>query len=195
MTSSITPLEVLHNLNALGYKNITAIQLKEFMQDLKKLVKYNIRRDFESISSSLDSTPELIPHYLSYTTSSMAKQKETKHCKLKVSDLNSSSCISSINHHIDSTSTRSSIVEEAPKLPIASKFGSTSKRKCTNLKLKQTTFILPRPPKKMLKCDPVELYHKYKRGWKKQNFPGEADRADLRWAVREKLIGQPQVDI
>lgn len=39
------------------------------------------------------------------------------------------------------------------------------------------------------KCDPVTLYHQYKEEWSKYNIPGENRRSDLRWAVRERLVG------
>ncbi|GAB0093406.1 Hydrolethalus syndrome protein 1, C-terminal domain [Sergentomyia squamirostris] len=38
---SLDAREVLHHLNELGYRNITAQQLKEFIRDLKKLIKYD----------------------------------------------------------------------------------------------------------------------------------------------------------
>ncbi|XP_055709819.1 uncharacterized protein LOC129805732 [Phlebotomus papatasi] len=41
MSISLDAREVLHHLNELGYKNITAHQLKEFIRDLKKLIKYD----------------------------------------------------------------------------------------------------------------------------------------------------------
>ncbi|XP_066583135.1 centriolar and ciliogenesis-associated protein hyls-1 [Prorops nasuta] len=39
------------------------------------------------------------------------------------------------------------------------------------------------------KCDPVALYHKYQEEWKKINFPGEEKYANVRWAIREKMLG------
>lgn len=47
MTSKIDAKEVLIYLNQLGYKNVDATQLKNFIKDLKKLIKYQ-----ERISSS-----------------------------------------------------------------------------------------------------------------------------------------------
>lgn len=42
------------------------------------------------------------------------------------------------------------------------------------------------------KSDPVSLYHYYCALWEKykMRLPGENDRADLRWSVREKLLGE-----
>ncbi|XP_055683098.1 uncharacterized protein LOC129789973 [Lutzomyia longipalpis] len=41
MSISLDAREVLHHLNELGYMNITPQQLKEFIRDLKKLIKYD----------------------------------------------------------------------------------------------------------------------------------------------------------
>ncbi|CAD7079453.1 unnamed protein product [Hermetia illucens] len=43
MSVSFDAREVLTHLNALGYRNISAEQLKEFIKDLKKLIKYESR--------------------------------------------------------------------------------------------------------------------------------------------------------
>lgn len=42
---------------------------------------------------------------------------------------------------------------------------------------------------KSVKSDPVALYQKYQAEWKKRKLPGEDNRADLRWAIREKMLG------
>uniref|UniRef100_A0A336LVF2 CSON002108 protein n=1 Tax=Culicoides sonorensis TaxID=179676 RepID=A0A336LVF2_CULSO len=39
----LDPKEVLFHLNHMGYKNITATQLKDFMKDLKKLIAYETK--------------------------------------------------------------------------------------------------------------------------------------------------------
>lgn len=49
--------------------------------------------------------------------------------------------------------------------------------------------IKPRIPVKPSKSDPVALYHHYQAEWKKMTFPGEDNRANLRWAIREKMLG------
>lgn len=42
----------------------------------------------------------------------------------------------------------------------------------------------------MQKTDPVKLYHKYKEIWAQQKVPGENDHSQLRWTIREKMLGQ-----
>lgn len=39
------------------------------------------------------------------------------------------------------------------------------------------------------KTDPVILYQKYQQEWKQMSFPGEAKHANVRWAIREKMLG------
>ncbi|XP_063975929.1 centriolar and ciliogenesis-associated protein HYSL1 [Diachasmimorpha longicaudata] len=39
------------------------------------------------------------------------------------------------------------------------------------------------------KSDPVTLYQNYQKEWKQISFPGENRHADIRWAVREKMLG------
>ncbi|KAG8287011.1 hypothetical protein J6590_046985 [Homalodisca vitripennis] len=48
----------------------------------------------------------------------------------------------------------------------------------------------PRPGSAPQRSDPVALYHQYQQLWKQQKLPGEARHNDLRWTIREKLLGQ-----
>lgn len=45
MSIELDPQEVLEHLYSLGYYNITKEQLKEFVKDLKKLIKYDMRKE------------------------------------------------------------------------------------------------------------------------------------------------------
>uniref|UniRef100_A0A023F249 Centriolar and ciliogenesis-associated protein HYLS1 C-terminal domain-containing protein n=1 Tax=Triatoma infestans TaxID=30076 RepID=A0A023F249_TRIIF len=45
MSIDLDPQEVLEHLYSLGYYNITKEQLKEFIKDLKKLIKYDLRKE------------------------------------------------------------------------------------------------------------------------------------------------------
>jgi len=73
--------------------------------------------------------------------------------------------------------------------PIVSKSKTTIKLKGN--KKSKASFILPRSPVRNFKSDPVALYHKYQRIWRMQNIPGESPHAQLRWAVRGHMLGQP----
>ncbi|XP_033204191.2 uncharacterized protein LOC117238115 isoform X1 [Bombus vosnesenskii] len=44
--------------------------------------------------------------------------------------------------------------------------------------------------KNVKKTDPVLLYQKYQQEWKQMSFPGEAKHASIRWAIREKMLGE-----
>lgn len=39
------------------------------------------------------------------------------------------------------------------------------------------------------KSDPVALYQKYQQEWKQISLPGENRHSEVRWAVREKMLG------
>lgn len=39
------------------------------------------------------------------------------------------------------------------------------------------------------KSDPVMLYHKYQKEWKQFSFLQDNKHANVRWAIREKMLG------
>ena len=39
------------------------------------------------------------------------------------------------------------------------------------------------------KSDPVALFHQYQKMWAQNPFPGEDSRSNLRWKVRQKMMG------
>ena len=40
------------------------------------------------------------------------------------------------------------------------------------------------------KCDPVRLYEYYAAQWARTRFPGDSSDKDVRWAVREWMMGK-----
>ncbi|KAK3909240.1 Hydrolethalus syndrome protein 1-like protein [Frankliniella fusca] len=61
----------------------------------------------------------------------------------------------------------------------------------------KTSFIRPwqlqgptSGPPRVGPSDPVSRYHYYQALWAKQKCPGEDSHADLRWVIREKMLGQ-----
>ncbi|KAK5645275.1 hypothetical protein RI129_006575 [Pyrocoelia pectoralis] len=216
--SSINPREVLQYLNELGFHNITREQLKVFIQDLKRLIKYENKADAENIPPPCPCDNK--PTHTLPTESWLYKQREFLGNKvlLKVNHKvpqnsvksNSTVCSRNSGECSDLTPCGSNCVwykldgSSAPDIlriddtvinvPARSKScESLRKSKNPNVKYKQKSVILPRPPQKMTKCDPVTLYHKYQEEWKKHNIPGEADHAELRWSIRERLLGQPKI--
>jgi len=47
-----------------------------------------------------------------------------------------------------------------------------------------------RPKSASQRSDPVALYQKYKQVWQQQKLPGEDNHNDLRWVIRERMLGQ-----
>lgn len=96
MCDKIDPKIVLMHLNELGFTNINALQLKEFIKgkflicfpcesesivflDLKKLLKYEKRRMLEENSSDEENVePGRLETYKNHTHSSRARQKESQ---------------------------------------------------------------------------------------------------------------------
>ncbi|KAJ4439686.1 hypothetical protein ANN_07814, partial [Periplaneta americana] len=40
------------------------------------------------------------------------------------------------------------------------------------------------------RSDPVKLYHQYQHIWKQQKVPGEDRHSNLRWSIRERMLGE-----
>ncbi|KAK4876360.1 hypothetical protein RN001_012782 [Aquatica leii] len=211
MSFSINPRQVLSYLNELGYSNISREQLKDFMLDLKKLIKYEIRSESKNINTehssdtipSIDIPMDTIPRHHSHTESSLLKQKQTKgrNVNVRIERLGRSCSCGSTKTSAEKesyqnlslySSAASDPVESVSQISASPKVNNNYSKRCSRTRLKKTTYILPRPPPKISKCDPVDLYHKYKEKWEKLNIPGEENHSELRWAIRERLIGQPQ---
>jgi len=45
-------------------------------------------------------------------------------------------------------------------------------------------------PSKNMKEDPVRLHQHYQNLWKHQMIPGENKHSQLRWGIREKMLGE-----
>ncbi|XP_065335293.1 uncharacterized protein Hyls1 [Cloeon dipterum] len=155
----LDPDDVLQKLKNRGYNNVSPDQLKEFMKDLKKLIKHDLRkkhstsdsthqsRSIESSSVSKDSTD---------TTPS--KRSRGPLCQLDTGNSMIDYCGGS-----SSGSSRSELKEES-----------------THKKTRVPKKTLPEPPRH----DPVALYHYYNKFWKQFNIPNE--NKPLNWDVREQ---------
>lgn len=278
MSLKVDPREVLKSLNELGYTDISSHELKEFVRDLKRLIKYEQRALFnkENISprnvlsqSHVNTHTQYEQPFYDYgnnpvgedgdlarqlnlnsnrnddlsevfntlhctsTASSRAKSVPKKNSVISVeiskakkpflcastSDIkqNSSEAANLVNKkpHVKLTTTSDTCLDVRPQtskratksMPDESEAGlmfmpkpvrkSKSAKTCTNrtnndLKPK-VSFIRPRKPLKTCKSDPVALYQHYQEEWKKQKLPGEDKRYDLRWAIRERMLGEPEV--
>ncbi|GLV32700.1 Hyls1 centriolar and ciliogenesis associated [Carabus blaptoides fortunei] len=247
MSIKLDPREVLQYLNHLGYYNITAEQLYEFIKDLKKLIKHDQKKSV-LIQNQENIEPTKIPSCQSEpekTTSGYYEfNNDTNSKQLNINTVGD--CTDSFNI-LHSASTISSRAKEVPKKQniisveiikpstklLSSSCASVSGTKtrassapssCTNrdesvsrtnvsherskskeqsqsadnihrsnsLKPK-ASFIRPRRPVKISKSDPVTLYQQYQVEWSKQKLPGEDKHFDLRWAIRERMLGEPDI--
>ncbi|KAI5745412.1 hypothetical protein M8J76_010824 [Diaphorina citri] len=187
----LDPKEVLAHLNYLGYHHITGHQLKDFMKDLKKLIRY------DQMKSKENATPTS-PHKRKSSQHPSTAHHE-KPCKLthdkRSSSLSSSNLTktSTNSSSLNSCSTTTTDSQQKPLRPIQSK---ASLKPSSATSVSAPTFIRPwhmRSNSQIHKAgtssDPVALYQHYKELWKLQPFPGENNRSELRWKIREKMLG------
>ncbi|KRT79431.1 hypothetical protein AMK59_6417 [Oryctes borbonicus] len=226
MSCVINPRDVLEYLNELGYQNITADQLKEFIRDLKKLIKYDQRIEEEEKENIENVQPQrkqreediFASLYDTGTASSKAKEipKKEKIISVQIKrpitgkcmQHKSSSKVDMLPHSSRSTNEMSysgysneytgSIdkkTNEIVERPLSqkTKSGANVDRISTQTIKVKASFIRPRLPVKPCKSDPVALYHQYQAEWKRQKIPGENNHSNLRWVIREKMLGNPEI--
>uniref|UniRef100_A0A182PJ80 HYLS1_C domain-containing protein n=1 Tax=Anopheles epiroticus TaxID=199890 RepID=A0A182PJ80_9DIPT len=144
--------EILNHLNHLGYRNITASQLKEIQKaffmtiDLKKLILFDATQSTNCGygDDAVERRNVFERLHTERTASYQAKiTKSTEH-----------------THRI------------AP--------------------LDKENRIRPKSSHSVKRSDPVGLYHAYQKDWSKfkQNLPGENNHSELRWKIRNKLLGE-----
>ncbi|KDR19697.1 uncharacterized protein LOC110829687 [Zootermopsis nevadensis] len=223
MAIELDPKEVEAHLNRLGYYNITEEQLKEFIKDLKKLIKYDQHlfctcneSTKDSESSCTGTSTEVLSNY---NLTSSPGEKENSHVENHKNDQAHDRaeqkyvlCSRSFPHNVqpDNSSSTTYVSPCATALPNVA--GNTKKsinhskqkhsqktRSVENLQepmKPKRSFIRPRniqpgqqveAPKR---CDPVKLYHYYQDIWKQQKVPGECCHSDLRWCIRERMLGE-----
>lgn len=184
----LDPKEVLAHLNYLGYHQITGHQLKDFMKDLKKLIRYD----------QMKSKQNAIP----VDPSSTHKRKSSKYPSTvfhenpkRIINDQKSSLVSSKSSSTSSTNIFSSNLDPREK-PLKSVQPKVSSLKpSSSASVSAPTFIRPWHMKSSSQIhkagtssDPVALYQHYKELWKLQPLPGENNRSELRWQIREKML-------
>uniref|UniRef100_A0A6E8VVG9 HYLS1_C domain-containing protein n=1 Tax=Anopheles coluzzii TaxID=1518534 RepID=A0A6E8VVG9_ANOCL len=162
--------EILNHLNHLGYRNITAAQLKEFQKDLKKLIRYDAKPysqlDRENVENNTEQGSVFERLHTETTASYQAKMaKSSKH------------------------SQRAAPIDKENHSPNPRNISTAVK---DNSETVCKMWIRPKSSHSTKRSDPVELYHSYKKEWNKfkQNLPGENDHSELRWRIRNKLLGE-----
>ena len=225
--------DVRRHLDSLGYKNVTDRQLKEFMTDLKKLIRYEERQkrieshlEFRKLyreevrCRSADSTYSSAGESLQSTPRGERRPRKSQ-IDFKC-DVTRESSTTTVSYENSSSSSNLSLTKErvketasvrveirVPSPPSASDFDGG----CFELLHKpgETKQILPpRPPlpskptksfikpllndpkRKPAARDPVQLYDQYKKHWDKLKLPGDNSTKQLRWAVREWMMGEPK---
>ncbi|XP_019864603.1 hydrolethalus syndrome protein 1 homolog [Aethina tumida] len=212
MCDKIDPKIVLMHLNELGFTNINALQLKEFIKDLKKLLKYEKRRMLEENSSDEENVePGRVETYKSHTHSSRARQKESQiTVQISKSNIPKQICHPHCKH-VTETQDVNWVDSKQPdkKEPVKTNLNqvqsaeesikSVPPNSLDNVpadKPASTNFIkAEKHSLRSNKSDPVSLYHQYKDIWSRTVIPGTTSRSDLRWAIRERMLSGPKVDI
>uniref|UniRef100_A0A182JPW1 HYLS1_C domain-containing protein n=1 Tax=Anopheles christyi TaxID=43041 RepID=A0A182JPW1_9DIPT len=159
-------VEILKHLNHLGYRNITAAQLKEFQKDLKKLIQFDANQ-YDVNSDYVEGnvvTGNVFERLHTETTASF-QAKVVKPSKIT----QHAGPLDKENHSPNGKT-------------VSSKDSSTVSK----------MWIRPKSFCSVKRSDPVGLYHSYKKEWNKfkQLLPGENDHSELRWKIRNKLLGE-----
>ena len=193
----------------LGYEGVTDERLNEFMHDLRRLIRYEEkqRRVQEQIGvlgktrrKSAASNDTTISSSAYGSSSSLAAEND--HSKIQNEEVDTARRgkpkrkIVKYRKRSTSLATASSqdVSEEDIILRINLPNQGEVEQRVSKFATKPTTsFIRPtiqgHRPAKDLKCDPVRLYEYYKRIWEQTNFPGGESSNQLRWTVREWMMG------
>lgn len=219
MSLNIDPREVLEHLQYLGYRSITKEQLKEFVRDLKRLIKYEERKEGkesvvangEKVSAATVHSPLSFPaeHVISprtepdsYSPFNLAHSDEES---VQPSQEKSSS---ERSYHPNDYIDEELSCRGCDNCMIRKLDSSSMKKKVEEQKPSaggsgtkwSEAGKAPEPIPSFIRsvkttgrggrCDPVALYHYYQHQWSKRPLPGEDPRTDLRWAVRTRLAQQ-----
>lgn len=189
----LDPREVLEHLRELGYTNITKEQLVEFIKDLKKLIKY------EQLNASRQSSP------CEGCTCCKGENKVSADKNKKIPHDSSGGSYDGNSNNSSINSSELGSVKVKVRTPLQESYDAgenknqqkqaASKCKETLARCTSKTFIRPQQarPKSSTappRSDPVTLYQYYQQMWKQQKLPGEDPHSDLRWMIREKMLGQ-----
>ncbi|XP_046962597.1 hydrolethalus syndrome protein 1 homolog [Vanessa cardui] len=194
ITSQLDAREILRYLNNLGIRNINGEVLKYFITDLKKLIKYDLQHNSDDHSEKTHRTESIGPERL-HSASTFSSRTRSK--------APNASCPKDCQRPRRVTNLRN--IRSAPNIGLQLEEIKTSRRACSCVKIEKKTEIpketpktpcsnnLIKVPKQQIKkkSDPVSLYHYYMSLWEKYkpNVPGENNWADLRWSIRQKMVG------
>ncbi|XP_072939279.1 uncharacterized protein Hyls1 [Epargyreus clarus] len=197
ITSQLDAREILRYLNSIGINNISGEVLKYFITDLKKLIKYDLQlRQNKKQSYEQHIGPERLHSASTFSSRLHSKDQAdnmvcSRECyKPKVHIRGSYS-----SPNLGQKSNRTDQKEEKPPKRSCSciridKNQDTARKESTVTTGSSNLIKVPKKPIKR-KCDPVSLYHYYTTLWSKYkpNVPGENNWAELRWNIRQKMVG------
>ncbi|XP_044733852.1 uncharacterized protein LOC123296444 [Chrysoperla carnea] len=197
MTEQLDPSSVLAYLNEMGYYNISTLQLKEFLKDLRKLMKYEEKCNFQTNTKNYTEVVLEKSEQLYSTQTISSKAKTTKRCPDVLKE----------NQNIDKIKENKNIesLEKKPLLEPSAKSVDDKPtclsnipnkkivRECQSVPAKSVTSkksiprIVTSAKNTHLETDPVILYHQYKKEWERKKIPGENSHSRLRWKIRQKI--------
>ncbi|XP_039285682.1 uncharacterized protein LOC111056949 isoform X1 [Nilaparvata lugens] len=206
MSLNLDPREVLEHLSELGYSSISPDQLKEFISDLKKLIKYDVRVLEKQMEEERKLQTLQVPHShrsCSPSTTTSYGEGNVRTSRSRKTDKGSACIDSQPQSYVTSTSQQMDSVDLPSKEKVVDKFDrrcvtSAGGSKENVAPSNRPGFIRPwklcpgsqKPGAAVNRCDPVALYHHYQQYWRQNRVPGESAHSNLRWNVRERMLGQ-----
>ncbi|CAH0714247.1 unnamed protein product, partial [Brenthis ino] len=196
ITSQLDAREILRYLNNLGIRNISGEVLKYFITDLKKLIKYDLQHKNEDQSARTHKSDSIGPERLHSASTFSSRIKS----KVQDTDIVCNRMCQKIRKLPNIRTTYS-----APNLGNKKEEENLPRRACSCVRIEKKRETTKEPHKVTLnnnfikipkqpirrKNDPVALYHYYTSLWAKYkpNVPGENNWSDLRWNIRQKMVG------
>jgi len=204
--------DIKKHLQDLGYRNIPERKLAIFVDDLRRLIKYEERKKQidEKLKNLENQEPRQTRASPGLSHDKIMKQNRSSRDNRPTIGSHNSRSVSGSGKD-DSNSTRLSsttsggvdISEEEPSLYVdvlIPRAESADKRLPNGASLLE-------PKSGVIRCrssqptyksrgvreraaDPVSLHQEYKKAWQKLNLPGETSHSKLRWAVRGWMMGE-----
>ncbi|XP_055298379.1 uncharacterized protein LOC129566455 [Sitodiplosis mosellana] len=188
MSITVEPAKILQLINSMGYKNVSATELKEFTKDVKRLMKYEQRQKV----SSTGNVPRVSPQVIQHAPENVINVTIIKEATPKKSDPAPTVRVSKSVGKSDVPS-QTDIPEKDIEEPVKQKkrllrlprHGRTKNPKVIYKKgigcgVKNGVLI---------RNTPTDLYQKYQDDWIKfkSYIPGENSRMNVRRRIRKKM--------
>ncbi len=210
MNINFSSEDVREHLESLGYKNISEDQLKDFVRDLRRLIRYEEKQ--KRLQKLMEAKSEENQHADQVDKVSQvhkvkgSRVKKTIKRETKTTTYNEKTGDLSVTSDSVSMSCEESQVEILDEIKVTVVNKNRLAEPLRDIQVGELKQILPprpelptkptcswikpkvvQPKRKDLKHDPVQLHQFYKKHWEKQRLPGEFNRTekDIRWATRE----------